>query len=401
VDAPYDDATFGFLRPLVGNAHVLAIGEVVHGGHEPLAFRNEVIRYAVTHLGFTAVAIESGFTEAGIIDDYIQGGPGNVDSVVRAGITWEFERLPENHDLVVWLHSYNANATKKAHFYGLDLTGSNDTGFMPGAAHAITAPLSYLDHVAPPVAARFRQRFEPFLDRWIPTRFAELSTADRDLLRAELDSLSRAFETDSARYIRATSHLAYARARRNVWMAIRLHQIMTMDLTAPPNSYRGAIVYRDSMMAENTQWVRLQSGLGARIIVFAHNGHVLDSRPVYGGERMTPLGHYLRGHFGPDLVVLGATAGTVVGGTGGVGGWLGDSGESRADPTTFSATLAKVGLPTFVLDRRSGDGIPDVAAALAQTWPFMLGSDELQPVVPHEAFDAVVYFERITSSKFR
>jgi len=401
VDAPYDDASFAFLRPLVGNAHVFAIGEAIHGGHEPLAFRNEVIRYAVTHLGFTAVAIESGFTEAGIIDDFIQGGPGNIDSVVRAGITWEFERLPENHDLVAWLHSYNATATRKVHFYGLDITGANDTGFMPLAAHAITAPLSYLDHVAPPVAARFRPRLEPLLDRWIPTRFAELSAADRDLIRAELDSMSHALEADSGRYIRATSHLAYARALRNVWMAIRMHEIMTVDLTAPPNSYRGGAIFRDSTMAENTQWVLRQSGPGAHIIVFAHNGHVLNTRPVYGGDTLTPLGHYLRGHFGPDLVVLGATTGTVIGGTGGIGGWLGDSGESRANPATFSATLAKVGLPTFVLDRRSGDRIPEVAAALAQTWPFMLGSDEPQPVVPHEAFDAVVYFERITSSKFR
>ena len=51
-------------RELVGSARVLALGELIHRAHEPLAFRNEVIRYAVTHLGFTAVTIESGDVSA-------------------------------------------------------------------------------------------------------------------------------------------------------------------------------------------------------------------------------------------------------------------------------------------------------------------------------------------------
>ena len=64
VDQPYADSSFGFLDSLVGSARILALGELIHRGHEPLEFRNEVIRYAVTHLGFTAVALESGFTES-------------------------------------------------------------------------------------------------------------------------------------------------------------------------------------------------------------------------------------------------------------------------------------------------------------------------------------------------
>jgi hypothetical protein len=53
IDGAYRDSAFTFLRGLVGDARILALGEPVHGGPEPLAFRNQVIRYAVTHLGFT------------------------------------------------------------------------------------------------------------------------------------------------------------------------------------------------------------------------------------------------------------------------------------------------------------------------------------------------------------
>jgi erythromycin esterase len=55
---PWDD-----LRPLgdmVGSATVVALAEAVHGGAEPLDFRNRVFQYLVEEKGFTAIAIESG-----------------------------------------------------------------------------------------------------------------------------------------------------------------------------------------------------------------------------------------------------------------------------------------------------------------------------------------------------
>ena len=47
------------LRNIIGGAQVVALGEPFHLGHEPLAMRNRLIRYAVTQLGFTAVALET------------------------------------------------------------------------------------------------------------------------------------------------------------------------------------------------------------------------------------------------------------------------------------------------------------------------------------------------------
>ena len=47
------------LRNIIGDAHVVAFDEPIHGAHEPLAMRNRLIRYGVTRLGFTAVALET------------------------------------------------------------------------------------------------------------------------------------------------------------------------------------------------------------------------------------------------------------------------------------------------------------------------------------------------------
>src|SRR5579862_9285105 len=126
VDQPNVDSSFAFLNPLVGSARILALGELIHGGHEPLEFRNQVIKYAVTRLGFTAVALETGFTEAAVVDGFIRGGAGNVDSVRHAGLTNTFDSLPENRELILWLRSYNAHAVHPIRFYGVDLSGGND-----------------------------------------------------------------------------------------------------------------------------------------------------------------------------------------------------------------------------------------------------------------------------------
>jgi len=40
-------------RNIIGDAQVVAFGKPIHGGHEPLAMRNRLIRYGITQLGFT------------------------------------------------------------------------------------------------------------------------------------------------------------------------------------------------------------------------------------------------------------------------------------------------------------------------------------------------------------
>ena len=59
---------------------------------------------------------------------------------MHAGLTWQFDSLPENRELIQWLRDYNAHSARKVHFYGLDITGGNDVGMIAGAAGAIEQP---------------------------------------------------------------------------------------------------------------------------------------------------------------------------------------------------------------------------------------------------------------------
>src|SRR5262245_54845234 len=58
-EGAHDDADLQTLSNIIGGAHVVAFGEPIHGAREPLAMRNRLIRYGVTRLGFTAVALET------------------------------------------------------------------------------------------------------------------------------------------------------------------------------------------------------------------------------------------------------------------------------------------------------------------------------------------------------
>lgn len=244
VDEPYSDTAWAFLRPLIGRARVVAIGENIHGGHEPLALRNHIIRFAVTRLGFTAVAIESGFTEGQLVDRYVQGEALDVDTQLRQGINNGFGLMPENKELLLWLRAHNETASRKVHFYGIDQTGAGAAIYT--GATAVEAALQYL---APERAAPHRAALVPLLDRFTAGRFPELSSGERTRLRAALGGLGRAVAA-----VPPADRLARAVAMRNVWAAERLEQSFGVSGKQGPRSLH-AIRLRDSVMAENTRWV--------------------------------------------------------------------------------------------------------------------------------------------------
>ena len=78
------------LRSLIGSAKVVAIGEPGHGNHEPLSFRNRLFTFLVAEMGFTAIAIESGLSESGRVQEFVAGGLGIASQITRDNLTYGF-----------------------------------------------------------------------------------------------------------------------------------------------------------------------------------------------------------------------------------------------------------------------------------------------------------------------
>ncbi len=378
VDEPYSDTAWAFLRPLVGGARVVAIGENIHGGHEPLALRNHIIRYAVTQLGFTAVAIESGFTEGQLVDRYVQGEALDIDTVLRQGINNGFGLMPENKELLLWLRAHNETASRKVHFYGIDQTGAGAAIY--SGAPAVEAALTYL---GPARAAPHRAALVPLLDRFTAGRFPEISSGERARLRESLGRLGRAVGAAPS-----ADRLAHAVAVRNVWAAERLEQSFGASGAEGPRSLH-AIRLRDSVMAENARWVLQQQGPGGRMVVFAHNGHVWDVPMAFPamGPAMVMMGTRLRRVLGRDLCVMGMAAVKYEG-----------MGSVLSDLSSMENSFARVVPPSHAIDLRTADRIPAVRALLHEPWVTRIHA-WLQPIVPRQATDILFTLERVTRSR--
>ena len=403
VDRSTIDSSFAFLRPLVGSARILALGELIHGGHEPLEFRNQVIKYAVTQLGFTAIALETGFTEAAVVDGFIHGGGGNVDSVRHKGLTNNFDSLPENRELILWLRSYNAHAVRPVRFYGVDLSGGNDYGDIFDAAPPTVAALDYLQQVNAGAAAQLRVGFHTLLGHFNLRRFGELSPAQRHRLQTELESLAQTLLADSSHDTKASLRAPYDRVVHDVWMAFRMYEVFDAGVGGAGQFSSAQAELRDSIMAENAKWILGQEGEFGRLLLYEHDAHVMNGVSDFthvhipgasGLGKWKMAGRHLRGMFGPNLVIIATTASA----TKVLPFWVNGMRGSPSDPASFDAALARVGEPRFALDLRTADHIPDVAALLERPWPFRTQTF-FEPVIVRDAADAIVYFDRVSPSR--
>jgi erythromycin esterase len=111
------------LPEVLGQSTVVAIGENSHYIREFALLRSRLLRLLVTELGFEVIAFESGFPEGQLVDEWVRGGPGEVEEVAREGFTFRFGDAPEMHDMLRWVRAHNA-AGGRVRFAGLDVPGS-------------------------------------------------------------------------------------------------------------------------------------------------------------------------------------------------------------------------------------------------------------------------------------
>ncbi len=160
---------------------------------------------------------------------------------------------------------------------------------------------------------------------------------------------------------------------------------------------------RDYFMAENARWLLDQAGPGGKIVLWAHNGHVitLDRR----------MGGYLRSWYGDQMVVFGFDfylgSFNAVTNHGGVYGALTAFRAENPYSDSYEYVFRGSNVPRFFLDLRDPSSPPAVGS-------WILGPRQLRHVgatyddiyrrlyfystqLPKE-FDVVVYFQDTSPS---
>src|SRR5512141_995690 len=147
--APED---FDPLLALIGDAHLVLIGEASHGTHEFYRIRAEITKRLIREKGFIGVAVEADWPDAYRVNRFVRAASDDADAEAALG---GFRRFPQwmwrNADVldfVGWLRAFNdarAAGEPEVGFYGLDLYSMHAS---------MAAVLDYLDIVDRDAARR-------------------------------------------------------------------------------------------------------------------------------------------------------------------------------------------------------------------------------------------------------
>jgi erythromycin esterase len=305
--APADD--LGWLDEAIGDARVVAIGESAHYNAESYRLRHRILRRLVERHGFRAYAMETGFVEAQVTDDWVAGvAETPLGEVQATGITSLMGLWREMREQLEWMRAHNRAAAEPVRFAGIDLPGSN-ASLLPG----LDAAIAYLARAEPELtlAQELRDTVAPFA---APSAFSalaslgaygELAPAARDALTAGLAELHDRLVGRRLDYQRVTSVAAYDRALRAVRLTVSLDQVARALLRGDMVSVMDT---RDAAIAGTVEWIADRAG--GRVLLAAHNGHLQRGPGMFPGMApVTPMGLRLADRLGDDYLVIGVTNG--------------------------------------------------------------------------------------------
>jgi erythromycin esterase len=373
------------LRSLVGDARIVALGEASHGAHEFFAFKARALEVLVAELGFTDFAMETDWTLALAVNEWVEHGRGDKEGALGslAGL-W---RTEEYRDLLTWMRAWNADPAhgQKVRFHGLDLG-------QPGlTARRLRA---YLDAVEPEVAASVAPVIE---------RIAGGAAVDE----GDLEGLLALFDELREDFVARSSEAEWALHRRHVTVLTQAYR-----LRAKPG-HEGTS-WRDLCMADNARWILGQGGPGARLVLSAHNGHVSRAglTEVEGYGTVESIGRALSSAPGAEdedlsMVVIGSAFGS--GSFHAYGNGLRTFTLGAPRPESREALFLAAGLERALIDLRAapagavGDWLAGpiplrfVGGQFDETWP-EAGLDVQASRLSAE-FDALFFVAETTPSR--
>src|SRR5262249_9788487 len=98
------------LASIIGDAHVVGMGDATHGTHEFFTTKLRILRFLVERMGFDVLAMEGSYPQLERINAYVQGGPGDVKQLLlpQQGeeIYW-FWNVEECVAVIEWMRNYN------------------------------------------------------------------------------------------------------------------------------------------------------------------------------------------------------------------------------------------------------------------------------------------------------
>jgi len=380
------------IASLDDSVELLGFGEALHGSEDILILRNRLFQRLVEKHGYSAIAIESSFPRAHIVNEYITGrSPASYEAVQDTGFSHGFGRLDANRELVEWMRKYNADPSHrvKLQFYGFDSPTEMTCTDSPG--QVLHFVLDYLASIDSASGQEHRERIDPLLGQdadWEnpaammdPTKSVGLSPA-ATALRIETEDLISELcarrpelvaKSDKNRYLEAMHYATVARQLLNYHAALARK-------SEPGKRIVEGLGIRDVMMADNLAYtVSRERGRG-KVLVFAHNSHLQRGKAQWqlGTDLLTwwPVGSHLNEMFGPRYAVIGSSVG--VSDANGIG---------QPEAGTLEELLTAVPGPVRFIPTHKGQGFPTSEIATLPTRSGSMKNSTYFPLTPQSFTD--------------
>ncbi|MGY0499742.1 erythromycin esterase family protein [Nocardia sp. FBN12] len=317
------------------SCELLALGEPTHKEPGFASIRNELFVELVAS-GFRSIALETDRVAALAVDEFVRGGNGDLDEVLRTGFSHDFGELTGNRELVAWLRDHNAGrATEdQVGFYGFD--AAMETMSAPSPRTYLEFARDYLEldfDIAGPAGGDERwSRSEAVLD----AKVSPGATAEAEQLRVMADDMLTLLYTRAPERIAATSLAEWRRTAIHLTAGIGLLRYHRQAAAPTEDGVRwnSLAAARDALMAQNLLDIRSVEARRGPTLVYSHNLHLRRNTSIM---QMGPM----------ELVWSGAGAivGSLLGEQYGV--ILGSLGRSdglelaEPQPGTYEHTLHK------------------------------------------------------------
>jgi erythromycin esterase-like protein len=108
------------LKDLIGDAHVVSLGECTHGTREVFQMKHRLVEYLASRRGFTIFSIEANMPEAYRLNDYVLEGKGDPKALIAGMYFWTW-RTEEVLAMVEWMRQYNQSGKGRIEFTGFDM----------------------------------------------------------------------------------------------------------------------------------------------------------------------------------------------------------------------------------------------------------------------------------------
>ncbi len=370
LDAPttFHAAVDTMIASLDNAVELLGFGEALHGGEEILLLRNRLFQRLVERHGYSAIAIESSFPRARVVNDYIAGcGATSYEAVQDIGFGPAFGHLEANRELVEWMRQRNTDPAQriKLQFYGFDIPSG--TVGIGSPRHVLSFVCEYLQSIDRASGEQHGERIAALLGNdfdWEnpaammdPTKSIGLSPA-ATALRIETEELTSQLrarrpeligQSDEARYAEALHYTSMARQLLNFHAAM-----------ARPVDYAERLGVRDVLMADNLEYIASRERGRGKVLVFAHNSHLKRGMAHWqmGADLHTwwPAGSHLDTMLGPRYAVIGSAVGV-----------SDANGINQPEPGTLEARLTAAPGPARFIPTHRGRGLPTAEIAALPT----------------------------------